>query len=90
MGNIVKGELHNKIRRFLEKHMDAFHEDELKDEDNIFEKGFVNSIFAMQLLDFIESNFEVTIPDEYITLKNFSSINNMVNMIDELRDGKNE
>ncbi len=78
------------IREYILENIDAFYEEELQDDDNIFEKGFVTSIFAMQLLDYIESKFDVTIPDDYITLANFSSVNNMKKMIGELKDAVDE
>lgn len=80
----------NVIREYVLANIDALYEDKLQDDDNIFEKGFVTSMFAMQLLDFIESTFDVTVPDEYITLNNFCSVNNMKKMIGELKNGTSE
>ncbi|WP_051712285.1 phosphopantetheine attachment site family protein [Spirillospora albida] len=57
----------------------------LRDDDNIFEKGFVASMFAMQLLLYIESTFDVEVPDGYITLRNFSSVERMAEMVGELK-----
>lgn len=47
----------------------------LKDEEDIFSLGFVNSMFAMQLVQFVEHEFQVTVESEDLELKNFSSIN---------------
>lgn len=67
-----------KIREFIELNMNVDDVFELKDGDNIFVKGYVNSIFAMRLLTFIEKFSGVTVMDEDIVLANFSSINAMV------------
>ena len=74
------------IRQFIKSHMDVFHnEDELTDTDHIFEKGFVGSLFAMQLLQFIEREFQVEVADEYIMLEHFSTVDNMMSLVDKLR-----
>lgn len=74
------------IRAYVRQNMTALHEAELRDDDNIFEQGLVTSIFAMQLLDYLESAFGVVIPDDRITLRNFSSVGRMVEMVEELRN----
>ncbi|MFJ9648676.1 phosphopantetheine-binding protein [Streptomyces sp. NPDC004244] len=47
----------------------------LKDDDDIFELGFVSSMFAMQLVSFIEHEFGITIENEDLELEYFRSIN---------------
>ncbi len=69
------------IKEYIEENMDAFIVDEIQDDENIFEKGFVQSIFAVQLLSFIESTFNVSISDDDIQLTNFSTINNIDKLI---------
>ncbi|WP_223068397.1 acyl carrier protein [Paenibacillus caui] len=71
-------ELNQKIRSFIESQLVVF-EDEAKfeDDDNIFEMGFVNSLFAMQLLEYIESEFSVTVDNDDLDIKNFSTVNNI-------------
>ncbi|WP_054739358.1 acyl carrier protein [Cellulosilyticum ruminicola] len=72
------------IRNFIIGNMDVFDEDiTLADDDNIFEKGFVTSIFAMRLLDFIEDEFKIEVADEDINLVNFSSVQQMVKLVEK-------
>ncbi|OLF10155.1 phosphopantetheine attachment site family protein [Actinophytocola xinjiangensis] len=73
------------IRGYLRANMTAFADVEFSDEDNIFEQGFVSSMFAMQLLHYIESTFDVEVPDDGITLKNFSSVSRMADLVARLR-----
>ncbi|MFH9296594.1 acyl carrier protein [Streptomyces sp. NPDC017520] len=75
------------IRAYVRQHMSTLSEADLHDDDNIFEKGFVTSVFAMQLLDHLETTFGVEIPDDCITLQNFSSVNRMAAMVGTLADG---
>lgn len=46
----------------------------LTDEVDIFELGFVNSLFAMELVVFIESKFRITIPNDELTRDNFRTV----------------
>lgn len=47
------------------------------DEIDIFELGFVNSLFAMELVMFIENTFQITIANEDLTLDNFRTVASM-------------
>ena len=75
-------ELNQKIRSFIESQLVVF-EDEanFQDDDNIFEMGFVNSLFAMQLLEYIESEFNMTVDNDDLDIKNFSTVNNIAALI---------
>lgn len=47
---------------------------DLKDDDDIFELGFVSSMFAMQLVSFVEHEFGITVENEDLELEYFRSI----------------
>lgn len=47
------------------------------DHDDIFKRGLVNSLFAMQLVVFIEQEFRITVDVEDLDLDNFCSIDAM-------------
>lgn len=70
------------IRQFLLVNLLAFDEDlKIEDDENIFESGFVDSSFAMQLVIFLEDEFKITITDEDLDLVNFSTINRIVQFV---------
>ncbi|MBY0207126.1 MULTISPECIES: acyl carrier protein [Paenibacillus] len=71
-------EIKSKIKVFLTRY---FRNCELTDDDDIFEQGFVNSLFAMQLVMFIEKEFAITIEIQDMDLSNFRTINQMVSLI---------
>lgn len=76
-------EMKDKIRTFIESKVAVFEDDvEFEDSDNIFEKGFVNSLFAMRLLNFIESEFGIEAEVEDLDIGNFSSIDRIMAFID--------
>ncbi len=60
-----------KIKQFLSR---FFRNHELKDDEDIFALGFVNSLLAMQLVAFVEKEFRVTVEDEDLDLDNFRTI----------------
>lgn len=74
------------IRNYIQENMVSLDEDiDISDSDNIFEKGFVSSIFAMRLLNFIEKEFSVEVMDEDIILSNFCSVDNMIHLVKRLK-----
>ena len=66
-----------KLRAFLARHISRT----IADDDQIFAAGFVNSLFAMQLVLFLEKNFKIAIGNEDLELKNFESINAMAELV---------
>ena len=47
----------------------------LRDEENLFEMGLVNSLFAVQLMTFIEKTFDLEVETEDLDIENFNSLN---------------
>nr|WP_313785492.1 acyl carrier protein [Paenibacillus larvae] len=47
--------------------------------------GFVNSLFAMKLLAYIEQKFGITVSNEDLDITNFSSVTNITNYIEKHR-----
>jgi methoxymalonate biosynthesis acyl carrier protein len=77
----------DKIRNYIKDNLIVFDDDiVIADNDNFFQKGFVNSLFAMKLLQFVEKEFEIKIDDEDIEIKNFSSIDNIMILVKKKKD----
>jgi acyl carrier protein len=72
-------EANAKIKKFLSR---FFGNHELQEDEDIFALGFVNSMFAMQLVLFIEQEFQVTIENEDLDFDNFKTINAMTHLIE--------
>jgi|GEM_PF-350059 len=71
-----------KIRRFIENNLVVFEEDVVfTNDDNIFEMGFVNSLFAMKLLNYVEQEFKITVANEEMEMSNFSSVSNIEKLV---------
>ena len=66
------------IRQFIGK---FFQHIELTDDQDIFASGFVNSLFAMQLVLFIEKTFSITIENEDLDIDKFRSLNTIAQLV---------
>jgi acyl carrier protein len=63
---------------------DRFPQVEIDAAQDIFELGFVNSLFAMELVMFVEKAFFVTIPNDELRIDNFRSADAMADLVGRL------
>lgn len=63
------------IKEFLQKRLGA--DTQINDEDDIFAQGLVNSLFALELVVFLENTFDIQVENEDLDLNNFNSLNNL-------------
>ncbi|HEY1353603.1 MAG TPA: phosphopantetheine-binding protein [Ktedonobacteraceae bacterium] len=68
-----------RIRAFLTT---FFQDTELQDDQDIFALGFVNSLFAMQLVLFVENQFGIEIQDNDLDISNFRSIDVIAQLVE--------
>lgn len=66
------------IRRFIKRFVG---DKTFEDSEDIFKKGLVNSLFAMQLVAFIEDEFDITIENDDLVLTNFKDVNSIADLI---------
>ncbi len=59
------------IRSFI---LDSINIPELNDDDNLFESGIVNSLFAVQLMTFLEKSFNIEVTMDDLSMDNFQSV----------------
>jgi acyl carrier protein len=71
-------EIKTKIRSFLARFFKQVH---LQDDQDFFALGFVNSLFAMQLVLFVEKEFGLSIENEDLDIDNFKSIDAIVHLV---------
>lgn len=69
------------IRDFLQKNRNI---KELSDDDDLFKSGFVDSLFSLQLIVFLEKNFKIKISNKEIKEENFKTVNNIVGTVTRL------
>lgn len=57
--------------------------DEIAGDTNIYELGYVNSLFGQQLIIYLEKKFDIEIEIEDMDINNFVSINNILAFIEK-------
>jgi methoxymalonate biosynthesis acyl carrier protein len=62
------------IREFI---TDRYPQTSISDDDDIFSLGFINSLFAMELVMFIERTFDISIPNTDLQIGHFRTVNAM-------------
>ncbi|MGV2831533.1 acyl carrier protein [Myxosarcina sp. GI1(2024)] len=67
-----------RVKTFLSKKIRNY---DLQLDEDIFALSFVNSMFAMQLVLFIEQEFQISIENEDLELENFRTIDSISNLI---------
>jgi acyl carrier protein len=70
-------DVRTRIRRYFDKAItDKFHDD-----DDIFVLGVVDSLFALQLVTFVESEFSITVEREELDIDNFCSVDTLTRFV---------
>ncbi|ACY15463.1 conserved hypothetical protein [Haliangium ochraceum DSM 14365] len=62
---------------------------QLADDDDIFQLGFVTSMFALQLVNFVEHEFGLEIETEDMELDNFRTVHNLVALVQRKSPARN-
>ena len=55
---------------------------EVKEDDNLLANGIIDSLGVLKLVSFIERQFEIQIPDEEVTIKNFRSVKDIASYLE--------
>jgi len=71
MTTIDEKEIPAKIRAFI---LASIHVPNLADDDNLFESGIVNSLFAVEFMTFLEKAFAIEVTMDDLDIANFQSI----------------
>ncbi|MCM3133474.1 acyl carrier protein [Paenibacillus polysaccharolyticus] len=68
-----------KVKTFLSR---FYRKREIQDDEDIFELGFANSLFAMQMVMFLEKEFNIRIETQDMDLDNFRTLNKINELIE--------
>jgi methoxymalonate biosynthesis acyl carrier protein len=71
----IKQQVRDFVSRFFRGHA-------LGDGEDMFSTGFVNSMFAMQLVQFVETTFGITVESDDMEIDNFRSIDAIVALVE--------
>jgi methoxymalonate biosynthesis acyl carrier protein len=71
----IKQQVRDFVSRFFRGH-------DLGDGEDMFSTGFVNSMFAMQLVQFVETTFGITVESDDMEIDNFRSIDAIAALVE--------
>jgi methoxymalonate biosynthesis acyl carrier protein len=74
----MEKEIKSTVKSFLQQRIG---DTQIQDTDDIFKLGLVNSLFALELVVFLENTFSITVENEDLDLNNFSQLNNIEQFI---------
>lgn len=72
-------EIKGKIRSFLQGYIQVTG---MRDDEDYFASRLVNSMFAMQLVLFVEKEFSVKVESEDLDIRNFNSVNSIAALVE--------
>ena len=78
MEKVDKNNVNDKIKNFI---LNSIQLHELKSSDNLFETGIVNSLFAVQLMTFLETTFQIQVTSDDLLMENFESIDSATSFV---------
>ncbi|NLL72990.1 MAG: acyl carrier protein [Clostridiales bacterium] len=79
----MENEIKEKIRSFIIR---VTRKQEITDDEDIFQGGIVNSLLTLQLILFIEKNFDISVENEEMDIENFKTINRIEEFISKKKN----
>jgi methoxymalonate biosynthesis acyl carrier protein len=73
------------IRNYILENINA---PALADDFDIFEAGIVNSLFAIELMTFLEKSFSIKVTMDDLDMQNFKSVNAASQFVQKKKEGK--
>ena len=61
---------------------------ELNDDTQLFKSAVVNSLFALEIVIFVETTFGIRLKRKDVKLENFESINRIAALVERVQKGK--
>ena len=71
------------IRNYIVENFLFGDDNGLQDDTSFLDEGIMDSTAALELVDFIEKEFSITVDDEEVIPDNLDSIQNVVNFLKE-------
>ncbi len=80
-------EINNDILRFLKTEGFLTEKISLQENDSLTGTGVIDSIILLQLVDFLESKYNIEIPVEMLTPENFDTLAGISQSVTKLKEG---
>ncbi|HPA16086.1 MAG TPA: acyl carrier protein [Desulfobacterales bacterium] len=70
-------DMKNKVKEFIIENFLFGNANGLRDDTSFLEEGIIDSTGILELINFLEENFSITVKDEELIPENLDSINNV-------------
>jgi acyl carrier protein len=70
-----------RIRSFILDHFPAARQRSLLDEDSLLESGVVDSLGVLEVVEFLESEFQITLSDDDLLAEHFETIASLADFV---------
>ena len=80
-------EIIDDVRYFLKTEGFLTEKISLHEDDSLTETGVIDSIILLQLVDFLESKYNIEIPPEMLTPENFDTLAGIKKSVTKLKPG---
>ncbi len=81
MAVMNEADIRKKLREFIKNNFLLGNDSSLTDDDSFMGKGIVDSTGILEVVSFVEENFDFKLPDEDLMPENLDSINNLVKYV---------
>lgn len=82
MGHMTANQIASSIEGYIRKEYRVSPEDPRFSPDaHLWEEGYLDSMGVVELIGFVETEFDITIPEAALFDENFTNINGMANII---------
>ena len=75
------------VRQFVLKNFPLARRQRVTDDASLLESGIVDSTGVLELVGFIQTEFDVTVSDEELLPENFESISRMATFVERKKSG---
>jgi acyl carrier protein len=73
------------ILEYIKKELAVGSKRNIQMDDDLLSAGIIDSLGVLQLVAFIEDQFDIQMPDEDVVLENFQSVNSLANYLDNFQ-----
>jgi acyl carrier protein len=77
----TKTKIEQKIKQFIEAKSPTVHQGTLQNTDSLLDNNIIDSMGFLDLVTFVESEFNITVEDDELMTENFDSIDSITEFI---------
>lgn len=81
MNSPTRNEIVDRLRQYMEKNFPLFSLQDVSMSDDLIEKGIIDSLGYLEIINYVEEEFDIAVEDSEVTPENFQSIDTIASYI---------